>query len=133
MTPHLLLHPGVDKPKALTGVPNRKVLHPAPQDRVDHLNHPLHGLGLKAAEEVFEFAQQRGPLAQLGRIGRPPLPLQTPHPAKFKAENSEAFPFAEVHQPTLLGIQLDLDFSQFLAQPLLEGLEQPVMAGIRID
>src|SRR5262249_1667820 len=114
MSSYLLLHPVFDKPEASTGLTNRKVLHPAAQDRVDQLDHPLHGLGLKAAEEVFEFAQQRGPLAKLRRIGRPPVPLETHEPAKFKAQKPEAFSFAEFHQPTLLGIHLDLDFGQLL-------------------
>jgi hypothetical protein len=35
MAPNFLLHPIFDEAEALAGVPNREVIHPTPQHRID--------------------------------------------------------------------------------------------------
>ena len=55
MPPDLLLDPVFDIPKGATGISDRKVVDPAPQDGVDKLYHSPDGLRLKAAKDLFEF------------------------------------------------------------------------------
>ena len=45
------------KLKHSTGVSYRKVVHPAPQDRIDQFDHPTHRLGAEASEDLPEFSQ----------------------------------------------------------------------------
>ena len=68
MTPNLLFYPVFDIAEALAGVTDCKVLHPPAQDRVDQLHHPVSRLRLEASEHVFELAQERRSLLQLGRV-----------------------------------------------------------------
>src|ERR1039457_5311554 len=104
MSAHLLFHPVFDKAEASTGVTNGKVVHPAAQNRVDELYDPVYRPRNEASEDVFELAQQRGALLELGRIVWPPLPLQTAHTAEVKTQESEAFSFCQVNEPTLVFI-----------------------------
>src|SRR5262249_31221523 len=126
--PHLLLHPVLDEAEAPARIPDRKVPDPAAQDRVDEGHHPSHGLRLKAPEDVPELLQQRRPLLQLGGVVGPPRALATAHPAELEAQEAEAFPFAQVHYPTLRLVDLDVELGQFLTQPLVHRPEQPVMS-----
>jgi hypothetical protein len=57
MTPDLQLHPAFNKLKTATRVSNGKVIHPAPQDRIDHLNHFSHRLADVASEDLPEFCE----------------------------------------------------------------------------
>src|SRR5215471_8200388 len=122
--PHLLLHPVLDEAEAPARVPDRKVVDPATQDRVDEGHHPPRGLRLKAPEDVLELLQQRRPLLQLGGVVGPPRPFATAHPAELEAQEAEALPFAQVHYPTLRLVDLDVEFRQLLPQPLVHCPEQ---------
>src|ERR1700674_1956695 len=53
MAPDLLLHPIFDVAEALTGVPDREVVHPPPQHRIDKAYHPLNGLRPVSAEHLL--------------------------------------------------------------------------------
>src|SRR5262249_59281237 len=52
MPPHLLLHPVADEREAAARVADREVVHPAPEDRVDQLNHPAHRLRFEAPGDL---------------------------------------------------------------------------------
>ena len=109
-----------------------KVVHPAPQDGIDELNHPPDGLGLKAAEDLFELAHQGSALPEFWRIVGAPLPLPAAYPPKRKPQEVEAFSFAQVHQLTLLGVDLHLDFRQLFPKPFGHRRHQPVMTRVCI-
>ena len=68
MPTDVLFHPPADIPEAAACIANGKVSHPAPQNRGNRLEHPLNGLRTMAAENRFEFAEQRLALLQLRRI-----------------------------------------------------------------
>src|SRR5215831_14409605 len=72
MTPHLLLDPLLHKPKAPCCVPDSEVVHPAPQDRIDHRDHVRHRLRAPALEHLLELPQQRRPLLDGRRLQHPP-------------------------------------------------------------
>ena len=114
MPPHHLLHPVLDVTKAPTGIANGKVVHPAAQNRVDKLNDPLDRLRVEASEDVLELAQQCGALLELGRIIRPPLALQAPYAAELEAQESEALSLRLVNESTLLFVDIDVEFYQFV-------------------
>ena len=40
VTPDFLFYPVFDEAEALAGVPDSEVVHPAPQHRIDQLDHP---------------------------------------------------------------------------------------------
>jgi len=44
-----------------------------------------------------------------------PLPLQTAHAAEVKTQESETFSFCQVNESTLVFIDIDLEFGQFLS------------------
>src|SRR5262249_36927382 len=67
VAPNLLFHPVLNEAEALAGVSDRKVVHPAAQQRVDQLDHPMYGLGSVAAEYRLELPQQRRPLLEFRR------------------------------------------------------------------
>ena len=68
MTPDFLFYPVLEKRKAPTGVPYRKVVHPAPQDGVDHFDHLTYRLARVPPEDLPEFRQYGRPLFQLRRV-----------------------------------------------------------------
>src|SRR5215475_15610564 len=71
MAPDLLLNPIFDVAEALTGVSNREVVHPTPEHRIDQAYHPVNRLRPVSAKHLFELAQKRRSLFELGRIMRP--------------------------------------------------------------
>jgi hypothetical protein len=52
--------------------------------------------------------------------------------AEIESEEAEAFAAAEVHDPTLLFIDFDLQSGQFLPEAFLNRLHQPVMPRVGI-
>src|SRR5438876_2946022 len=132
MAPNLLFHPVLNVAKALAGVPNREVIRPATWDRVDQADHPIHGLGLVAAEHVFELPQQRRSFLELWREMCSPDAPSTTDAAEIESEEAEAFAAAEVHDPTLLFIDFDLQSGQFLPEAFLNRRHQPVMPRVGI-
>src|SRR5215472_9657564 len=70
-----------------------KVVHPAPQDRIDSLNHFPYGLADLAAEDLPELRDQRFPLLLLGRIVRSPHSLTAPNATKLESQKGKALSF----------------------------------------
>ena len=68
--PDFLFYPVLDKRKTPTGVPYRKVVHPAPQDRVDPFDHLTYRVALVPPEDLPELRQYRRSLFQLRRVLR---------------------------------------------------------------
>ena len=78
------------KPKHCAGMPDRKVVHPTAQHRVDQLHHPIHRLRLVAAEHVLELPQQRRPLLELRRVVGTPCAPPTADAAEVEPQEAEA-------------------------------------------
>jgi hypothetical protein len=77
LAPDFLLHPIFDVAEALTGVSNREVVHPAPEHRIDQAYYPANRLRPVSAKHLFEPAQKRRSLFELGRVMRPHRSAQT--------------------------------------------------------
>ena len=110
----------------------RKVLHPAPQHRVDLRNHLADGPGPMAAENLLERAQQRRPLLHPRGAKRHPSVSPTANPTEVKAEKSEALALREVHPPSLLLVHLDLERRQFLSKSPFDRRTKPVLARMSV-
>ena len=108
MAPDLLFHPVFDEAEAHAGVPDRKVVHPTAQHRVDQLHDPIHWLRLVAAEHVLELPKQRSAFLELWRVVGTPCAPSTADAAEVESEEAEALAPTEVHDSTLLLIDLDL-------------------------
>ncbi len=130
MSPHLLLHPILDEAEAPARIPDGKVPDSTrAQNRVEECHHPSDRLRLKAAEDLLELLQQLPSASSAwARVARSPPSLATAYSTKLKTQESETFPFAQVYDPALLLVDLDVEFGQFLAQPLVHRPQQPVMA-----
>src|SRR5713226_7494749 len=59
MTPNLHFYPVSDLRKAPTRMTDPKIVHPSPEDRIDHLNHLLHGLADVVPENFPELGKER--------------------------------------------------------------------------
>ena len=73
MAPDLLFYPVFDEAEALAGMPDRKVPHPATQNRIDQFHDPIHRLRLVTAEHILELPKQGRSSQELGtdiRVGR---------------------------------------------------------------
>ena len=128
MTPDLLFHPVFDEAEALAGMPDRKVVHPTAQHRVDHLHYPVYWLRLVAAKHAFELPQQRRAFLELGRVVNTPYTPATAHAAEVESQEAEALASTEVHDLTLLFINFHLQFGQFLPKSLqvsVNGMVRP--------
>src|SRR6202165_6323875 len=88
--PYLQLYPVLDELKAPAGVANGEVVHPAPQNRVDDLDYPVHRLGSMSPEDHSQLLQQCRSLLQLGRVLRPPVSFQTTDTAEVEAQEHDA-------------------------------------------
>ena len=62
MSPDLLFYPVSDVGETPARVADGEVLDPTPQNRMDLLDHPAHGLRTRGPEDRFELAQQGRPL-----------------------------------------------------------------------
>src|SRR6516225_6727814 len=133
MASDLQLHPAFDELKAATRVSDGKIVHPAPQDRIDEGHHRLHGLRSVSPKELAQLAEQRRTLLQLRRVLRAPSPVQAPHAAKVEPEEPEALAPDEIDSPALLLVDLDLEFGEFLTQSLGHRPQQPALAGMSMD
>jgi hypothetical protein len=67
MTPDLLFYPVSDEGETDTRVPDGKVLHPTPQDRIDPSDHLTDWLRLGVPENASEFVEQGRPFLALGQ------------------------------------------------------------------
>jgi hypothetical protein len=114
MPPDLLLHPVFDKREVPTRVSYRKVVHPAPQNRVDPFDDPLHRLAGVPPEDLFELVQQRRALLPPRRLLWPPHSLTTQNAPKLKAQESKALPLPQVDDSAFLLVDLYAELRQFL-------------------
>jgi hypothetical protein len=78
MTPNLLFYPVLHITETPAGMADPKVVDPTSQNRVDQFDHPVHGLGLKATEDLLELVQKCGPRLHLRRYAHSPLTSQGP-------------------------------------------------------
>src|SRR6516165_8456207 len=90
-----------------TRIANPKIIYPAPQNRIDPLNHFSHGLANVASEDLPQLCQQRGPLLQLRRIVGSPHPITAANATIFKTQESKTLPLRQIDHPALLLIDLD--------------------------
>src|SRR5215510_6748155 len=67
-----------------------KIVDPAAQDRIDFRNHFLYWPAHMLSEDLPEVFKQRGPLLQLGRIVRPPLPPKAQYPPILEPQEGKA-------------------------------------------
>ena len=66
-------------------------------------------------EDLPEIFEQGGPLLQLGRIVRPPLPLEAQHPPILEPQECKAFSLFQIHHPTLVFIDRNAELGELLA------------------
>src|ERR1700687_2002335 len=133
MPPYLLLYPAFDHSKTNTRMTDPKVVHPAPQNRIDFRNHNIDGPADMLAEDLSELFKQRCPLLQLGRIIWQPLPLKAQYTPIFKTQESEALSLLQIHHPTLVLVDLNAELRELLAQPSVYRLHQPVTPPFGVD
>ena len=84
-------------------------------------------------EDGFETPQQRGPLAHLGHVVRPPVAIATPHAAELKAKKPEALPFRQIDETAFVFVERHMQCRQLFAESLLDRPEQPVMPWMSIN
>jgi hypothetical protein len=70
MAPDLLFYPVLNEREALARVPDREVINPPAQYRIDQLHDPIYWLRLVASEHCFEFPQQRRSFLEFRRHSR---------------------------------------------------------------
>src|SRR6266851_5574543 len=120
MAPHLLLDPDLHESKAPCRVPHPEVVHPAPQDRVDHLDDLPYRLGAPAPEHLPELTQQRRPLLHGRRLLHPPPAPQRAKSAKGKAQETERLSLGQVYDSALRLVQTQIEFRELLPQSPLQ-------------
>src|SRR5215831_10289813 len=101
VAPYLPLDPLPDKAEAPCRIPNPEVVHPAPQDRVDHPDNLRTRLGVQAPEYLLELPQQRRPLPHGRHLLHPPPPPRRAEPAEGEAQEPERLSLSQVHDPAL--------------------------------
>jgi len=109
MTPNLLFHPGLHITETPAGMADPKIVDPASQNRVDQLDHPIYGLGLKATKDFLELLQKCRSRLHSRRYVRSPLTSQGFYPAEVKSQKTEAFITCQVSLSGFLGIDLDIE------------------------
>src|SRR5438270_9110352 len=90
--PYLLFHPVLNQRKAPAGVSYRKVVYPAPQNRVDKLYYPPHRLAVISSEDLPELCKQGRPLLQLGHHVCPPLLIYDLERGETRIPGKKSFP-----------------------------------------
>jgi hypothetical protein len=110
VAPDLLFYPVFNEAEALAGISHRKVRHPTAEHGIDQRNDPIHRLRLEAAEYILELPQQRRSFLELGCVLRTPHATTTANTAEVESQKAEALASAKVSDPTLLFINLDLQF-----------------------
>src|SRR4029077_6660904 len=133
MAPDLLLHPNYDEAEALAGVPNREVVHPTPEHRIDQAYYPVNRLRPVSAKHLFEPAQERRPLFELGRVMRPHRSAQTAEIAEVEPQETEALASFQVHSSALFIIDFHLQLGELLPESFGHGSHQPVMTFVGVD
>ena len=100
---------GFDKAKTSARISYRKIAHPAPQDRINELDHPVNGLGLIPAKNLLQLSHQCCALLQPGGIPRPPGSLAAPHPSKVEAQEAKTLSLGQIDDSAFLLINGDLE------------------------
>ena len=90
MSPHLLLHPVLNEREAPCLVTDCKVVHPAPENRIDEFYHPFHRLAGGVPEDVSNLRQQHCPLLEERRVLRTPDTAKTPDASEVKTQKTKA-------------------------------------------
>jgi hypothetical protein len=132
VTSDLLFHPVFDKANTPARISYRTRAHPAPQDRVNELDHPSKGLRRIPAKNLLPLSHQCRALPQPGRIPRPPGPWAAPEPPAVKAQEAQALSLDQVDAPAFLLMDGDLELGQFFSEASGHGLEEPIMLRIGI-
>src|SRR5262249_9949175 len=101
MTPNLPLDPTPHDAEAPRRVADPEIVHPAPQDRVNHRDHPPHRLRAPAPELLLELPQQRRPLRERRRQLHPPPSPRRAEPPEGEAQKSERLSPGQVHDSAL--------------------------------
>src|ERR687897_734770 len=133
VAPHLLLDPGLHEVEAPRRVPNPEVVHPAPQDRVDHRDDLPDRPRVPAPEHLLELPQQRRPLLHGRQLLHPPPTPRRAKPAKAEAQESERLPLSQVHDPALCLVQAHIEFRELLPQPPVHRPQQPAIPPLAVD
>src|SRR5947207_4260558 len=107
-----------------------EVVDPAPQLRIDLRDQSLHWLRPGASERLLELPQQGRARLALRHVLRPPAPPQRADAPEVKAQESEALPPTQIHDPTLLLVQMHVECRQLFPQPSVYRLYQPVLPTI---
>ena len=127
VTSDRLCHPLLHNTTTPARLPSRTIAPPAPQARVQKLEHPIHGLGLIPANNLLQLAHQCRALLQPGRRPRPPGPLAAPCPPAVTAHEAQALSWGPVHAPAFLRMDGDLERGQCVSAASVHGLEAPSM------
>src|SRR5215471_353642 len=110
MTPNLPFDPVSDLREAAARMPNPEIVHPAPEDGIDQLNHRAHRLADMLPEDFPEFGKKCRSLLQLGRKLRSPFLVMTPNKAILKSQECETSALRQIDYPALSLVDLDSEF-----------------------
>src|SRR5450756_2862340 len=102
LSPDLHFYPVSDLRKAPTRMTDPKIVHPTPEDGIDHLNHFPHGLADVLPEDFPELGKERRSFLHLGHKLRSPLLVTAQNAAIFKSQEREASAFCQIDGPTLV-------------------------------
>src|SRR5437867_4928037 len=109
MAPNLPLDPAPHDAEAPCRVADPEIVHPATQYRVDHRDHPPHGLRAPAPEHLLELPQQRRPLLEGRRQLHPPPSPRRAEPPEGEAQKSERLSLGQVHDSALRLVQPQIE------------------------
>src|SRR5712692_768702 len=79
------------------------------------------------SEHFPELAQHRRPLCELRRYLRPPDAPQGANAPGVEAQESKRLSLTQVYDPALVLVQPQIELREFLTEPPVHRLEQPVM------
>src|SRR5207247_6039117 len=117
MAPNLPLDPAPHDAEAPRRVADPEIVHPATQYRVDHRDHPPHGLRAPAPEHLLELPQQRRPLLEGRRQLHPPPSPRRAEPPEGEAQKSERLSLGQVQDSDLRLVLPLIGFRHLLPPP----------------
>ena len=106
MTPDLHFYPVSDLRNTPTRMTDPKIVHPTPEDGIDHLNHLLHGLADVVPEHFPELGKERRAFLHLRHKLRSPLLVTAQNEAIFKSQECDVSAFSQIDCPTLVFVDL---------------------------
>ena len=113
-------------------VPDPKVVPPASPPRVDRSDHPVHRLRPGAPAHRLALLQPCRAGLRLRRVLGPPAPTQRTDAPEVEAHAAEALSPTQVHDPTLLLVQLHIACREFLSKPSAYRPHPPVLPTIMV-